>query len=170
VGGTAILIGLAYAGVVVLALVATLAIALSTRSRRPVDTGRLAANEKRWLLVVVAFLLALLLSTIWFTPYGHTSASNAQVVNVTAQQFFWKLDPQRVKAKVPVEFRVRATDVNHGFGIYKGAEFVAQVQVVPDKTQTLVHTFGRPGTYTILCLEFCGLDHSKMTATFEVTR
>jgi cytochrome c oxidase subunit 2 len=40
---------------------------------------------------------------------------------------------------------------------------------MPGKTQKLVHTFSDPGTYEILCLEFCGVGHHKMTATFEVT-
>lgn len=168
-GDTGLLIGIAYAVVVVLSVVATVAIAFSTRSRRPVDTRRMAENEKRWLLIVAAILLALLLATIWSTPYGHTSASGGQVVNVTGRQFSWTLDRRRVHANVPVEFRARATDVNHGFAIYKGTKFVAQVQVMPDKTQKLVHTFREAGTYTILCLEFCGLGHHAMKATFEVT-
>jgi cytochrome c oxidase subunit 2 len=169
VGDTGLLIGVAYVAVVVLAVVATVVIALSTGSRAPVDAHRLAENEKRWLLVVVAFLVALLLSTIWFAPYGHTSSSGAQVVNVEARQFFWQLDRRRVRANMPVEFRTRATDVNHGFGIYKGTKFVVQVQVVPGKTQKLVHTFRERGRYTILCLEFCGVGHHRMIASFEVT-
>ena len=164
------LIGLGYVAGVSLAIVVTLAVVLSTRSRRPVDTERLAENEKRWLLVVAATLVALLLATIWLTPYGHTREPGAQVVNATGQQFFWRLDRRRVKVNVPVEFRTRAADVNHGFGIYKGTELVAQVQVMPGKTQRLVHTFTRTGAYTILCLEFCGVGHHKMTATFQVTR
>jgi len=168
VGDTGLLIGVAYVGVVVLAVVVTVAIALSTRSRAPVDTHRLAENEKRWLLIVVAFLIALLVSTIWFAPYGHTTSSGAQVVNVHAQQFFWQLDRRSVRANVPVEFRTSSTDVNHGFGIYKGTKFVAQVQVVPGKTQKLVHTFRERGRYTILCLEFCGVNHHRMAASFEV--
>jgi cytochrome c oxidase subunit 2 len=62
--------------------------------------------------------------------------------------------PRRVKANLPVEFRTRATDVNHGFAIYKGTKFVAQEQVMPGKTQKLVHTCSEAGTYEILCLEF----------------
>jgi cytochrome c oxidase subunit 2 len=43
-----------------------------------------------------------------------------------------------------------------------------QAQVGADQTQKIVHTFHRPGTYEVLCLEFCGVDHHKMTTTFEV--
>jgi len=61
--------------------------------------------------------------------------------------------------------------VNHGFGIYDPhGHFVVQVQVVPGKTQKLVHTFSTPGRYRILCLEFCGLDHHLMQTVLVVTR
>jgi cytochrome c oxidase subunit II len=170
VGSTAVLIGVAYAVVVVLSVVVAAVIAASTRSRLAVDARRLAENEKRWLLVVVAILLALLLATIWFTPYGESAGADAQVVRVDASQFLWRISPQRVRAGTPVEFRLTSSDVNHGFGIYRGTEFVAQIQVVPEKTQELVHTFSTPGVYTILCLEFCGVGHHDMKTTFRVTR
>lgn len=163
------MIGVAYAAVVVLSLAVTAALVVSTRARGPVDLHRVAEFEKRWLLIVVAILVALLLATIWFTPYGQSSGANGQVVHVTAQQFFWKLSPSHVAAHRPVEFLVTSTDVYHGFGIYRGTQLIAQVEVVPKTTQKLVHTFATPGTYTILCLEFCGVGHHQMKATFEVT-
>ena len=69
----------------------------------------------------------------------------------------------------PVAFVTRSQDVNHGFGVYRGHELIAQIQVVPGKSSTLVHTFHRTGVYTVLCLEFCGVGHAAMRATFEVT-
>ncbi len=167
-GDTAVLIGVGYSAVVVLSIVVTIVIWSSTRSRGPVDAHRLAENEKRWLLIVVAVLLALLLATIWFAPYGNSAGAGAQVVHVSAQQFFWRLDRRRVRAHEPVEFIATSRDVNHGFGIYKGTKFVAQVQVVPDRDQRLVHTFTETGRYTVLCLEFCGVNHHGMVASFEV--
>ena len=73
-----------------------------------------------------------------------------------------------MRAHEPVEFIATSRDVNHGFGIYKGTKFVAQVQVVPDRDQRLVHTFTETGRYTVLCLEFCGVNHHGMVASFEV--
>jgi cytochrome c oxidase subunit II len=84
-------------------------------------------------------------------------------------QFFWQIQPAAVRAHVPVAFVTRSNDVNHGFAIYKGHKFIAQIQVVPGKSSTLFHTFGTPGRYSVLCLEFCGVGHQKMTASFEVT-
>ena len=39
---------------------------------------------------------------------------------------------------------------------------------MPGKTQTYVYTFKRPGTYKILCLEYCGLDHDRMQSHLRV--
>jgi cytochrome c oxidase subunit 2 len=113
-------------------------------------------------------LLALLFATIFFTPYGASSGRHTQTVNVNGHQFFWDIRPRTVKAGRPVEFVLRSADVNHGFGVYRGDELVFQVQVVPDRKTTYVHTFRRPGVYRVLCIEFCGLDHHLMEATFTV--
>ena len=168
--GTDLTILIAYGIAVVVCVLLSVGVWLSTRSRKPVDTHRLAEFEQRWLLIVVAILVALLAATIWFTPYGKSTPPNAQVVTVSAQQFFWRISPARVHANVPVAFVTRSSDVNHGFGIYRGHTFIAQIQVVPGTNSTLVHTFTKPGTYTVLCLEFCGVGHGGMRATFEVTR
>ena len=168
--GTDLTILVAYAVVVVLAIGIAIAIWHSTRRRGPIDAHRLAEFEKRWLLIVVVILAALLAATIWFTPYGQSTPPDAQIVKVNARQFFWQITPARVKVDQPVAFVTRASDVNHGFGIYKGHKFIAQIQVVPDASSTLFHTFHETGTYTVLCLEFCGLGHAQMRATFQVTR
>lgn len=169
--GTDWTIFIAYGVAVVLAVFVALALFASTRSQRhATDTEALAEFEKRWLFIVVAILVALLASTIWFTPYGKSTPSDAQVVHVTAQQFFWQLTPSRVRVGTPVAFVTRAKDVNHGFGIYKGHKFIAQIQVVPDRNSTLLHTFHETGTYTVLCLEYCGLNHASMVTTFQVTK
>ena len=168
--GTDLTIMVAYAVVVVLAAAIAVTIWLSTRRRGPIDAQGFAEFEKRWLVIVVFGLAALLVATVWFTPYGKSTPPDAQVVKVSARQFFWQITPTTVKVDRPVAFVTRATDVNHGFGIYKGHKFIAQIQVVPNATSTLFHTFHHTGTYTVLCLEFCGLGHAQMRATFQVTR
>jgi cytochrome c oxidase subunit 2 len=168
--GTQITILVTYSAVVVLAIAVAAAIWLSTGRQGQLDLHRLAELEKGWLALVTALLVAILAATIWFTPYGKSTPPDAQVVHVDASQFFWKITPQRVVANRPVAFITRSSDVNHGFGIYRGRVLVAQIQVVPGKSSTLVHTFSKAGTYTVLCLEFCGIGHDRMEATFAVTR
>ncbi|HEY6963453.1 MAG TPA: hypothetical protein VI408_16330 [Gaiellaceae bacterium] len=168
--GTDKLLLVAYGIAVVLAILLAFALASSTRRPRRTDTEKLAEFEKRWLGIVVAILVALLAATIWFTPYGKSTPANAQIVHVDAQQFFWQLQPASVRAGTPVAFVTRSKDVNHDFAIYKGHRFVAQIQVVPDKSSTLIQTFDEPGKYTVLCLEYCGLNHQGMVASFQVTK
>jgi cytochrome c oxidase subunit 2 len=142
------------------------------RERREdeVDTGRLAHGEKVWFGIAVAALGVLLLATIPFIPYGQGSATaDEQRVEVTGAQFAWITDPNTIEAGRPVRFTVTATDVNHGFGVYNDAgTLLFQVQVVPDRDTVVRYTFKKPGTYQVLCLEFCGLNHHAMEGSFRV--
>ena len=170
--GTQVLIAVTYGVVTLVAVILGLMLAASTRgSRPPVDERRLAHRERAWLYVVITILLALLFATIWFTPYGQGGTKHGDVVvHVDSKQFFWRVQPNTFPANREIEFKLTSLDVNHGFGIYDPDDkLVAQVQVVPEKTQTLVHTFDKPGHYRILCLEFCGFGHALMRGTFTVT-
>jgi cytochrome c oxidase subunit II len=169
-GRTALVIAISYVVATVLVGLLTLLIARSTRARRGVDTERAAEQEKTWFVVVVVLLAALLFATILFTPYGRSAGRGAQVVDVEAVQFAWLLPGKPLKADRPVEFRLRSKDVNHNFAVYtEGWKLLFQVQVVPGKTQKYVYTFHRPGTYRVVCLEFCGLGHSLMQSRLTVT-
>ncbi|MGH8399001.1 MAG: hypothetical protein ACRETA_12285, partial [Gammaproteobacteria bacterium] len=69
----------------------------------------------------------------------------------------------------PVEFRVTAADVNHGFAIYDNlGVLLAQTQAMPGYVNRLYFRFPKPGTYHILCLEYCGVGHLIMHANIEV--
>jgi cytochrome c oxidase subunit 2 len=167
---TAALIAVAYTAVTVIGVGLFLFLWRSTTKPKEVDAKRLAHRESTWLLIVVIGLLALLFATIFVTPYGESAPPGSQVVEVESAQFAFILKPNEVRAGEPVAFQLRSSDVNHGFGVYtENDEFVLQAQVVPDFTTTVVHTFDEPGTYKVLCLEYCGLDHHKMVARFEVT-
>jgi len=170
VGRTATLIAVAYGAVAAAGFLLAFVLAFTTIGRKPaVDADKLARRERTWLYAVIVLLLALLFATIWFTPYGRGSTDGDVVVNVTARQFSWQVKPATVPAGRRIVFKLASTDVNHGFGIYDPDNtFVAQAQVVPGKTQTLVHTFRKPGRYQILCLEFCGFGHGAMQGQFTV--
>ena len=71
----------------------------------------------------------------------------------------------------PVEFHVTAKDVNHGFAIYNaGLQIIAQTQAMPNYVNVLCYTFAKPGTYQILCLEYCGLVHHDMKTEITVVQ
>jgi cytochrome c oxidase subunit 2 len=171
VSQTAVVITVAYAIAVVLGSAISLVVWRSTLSPEPdTDVRGWSKRETTWLLVVIIGLFALLLATIFYVPYGESAGSNKQVVRVTGVQFAWAVSPTEVKVGVPVEFLLTTRDVNHGFGIYDpDGALVTQAQVIPGQTQKLVWTFEQPGTYEVLCLEFCGAKHHEMISTFEVT-
>ena len=167
---TAVLIAVSYGIVTVIGVAVFLVLWRSTTSHKgEVDEKQLARREKGWLLIVIGGLLVLLFGTIFFTPYGESAPPGSQVVNVEARQFVFAIDPPEIRAGEPVEFRLTTPDTNHGFGVYtEDDEFVLQAQVVPDDVTNVVHTFDEPGTYKVLCLEYCGLNHHGMVAQFEV--
>lgn len=99
--------------------------------------------------------------------HGPTQAP--QVVHVIGHQWAWQVSPEPIRAGTPVAFEVTSADVNHGFAMYDATDrLLAQTQAMPGVTNRLVYTFAQPGTYRILCLEYCGLAHHGMIAEFEV--
>lgn len=102
-------------------------------------------------------------------PDQGTDAASAQVVHVVARQWAWEISPAEVSAGIPVEFNVTSSDVNHGFAIYGPDDRIAiQTQAMPGFTNRLLYTFAVPGTYRILCLEYCGLAHHGMLGEVKV--
>ena len=170
---TAIIITVAYTIAVVIGSVISFAIWRSTSRPLAEDKGHTwSRRESTWLVIVVLALFALLLGTIFYVPYGESAGPNKQVVRVVGVQYAWAIEaPSGIKTGTPVEFLITSPDVNHGFGLYTtSGKLIRQIQVVPGRTQTLVHTFTSPGTYEVLCLEFCGAKHHEMVTTFTVRR
>lgn len=172
---TALTIAIAYSAVCVLAAGFVLLIWRSTHASAPrrddtTDTHRLAHGEKAWFLIAVAALGILLLITLPFIPYGRNSAeAGQQRVEVRAVQFAWIMTPTTLKPGVPTRFTVVSDDVNHGFGVYNADNVMLfQVQSLPEHATDIVYTFKKPGTYQVVCLEFCGVGHHKMLGQFTV--
>lgn len=171
----------------VVAVLAYVYFALSTR--QPVDdeayyqaVGRLRMPLFILLLLALGTMFAF---TIPRTPYPKGQVP-AKVVHVVAKQFQFALSENPIRTeeefaqaavqrpKVPVgewvEFRVASLDVNHAFGVYDpDGKLVGQTQAMPGYVNRLFLRFEKPGSYTILCLEYCGLSHHIMRAGFEAT-
>lgn len=145
---------------------------------RPADddaraqSARTARRLQGWLF---GALLVVFVVGSWATlrhypiPPQHGALDAQQVVEVTGSQWVWQIRPTTVQAGRPAEFRVTSSDVNHGFAIYgPDGRIVAQTQAMPGYTNKLLYTFPGPGTYTVQCLEYCGLGHAPMTAAIQV--
>lgn len=146
--------------------------------------GMKDALKKRILLffALTGMFIVVLSVTIPKSPYFLFSDKKpSKIVYVAAQQYYFMMSYQAIDKKnpsggeeidlplnEPVEFRVTSFDVNHGFAIYKNAELITQTQAMPGYVNRLRWKFIEPGTYEILCLEYCGAGHQVMRSSFTV--
>jgi cytochrome c oxidase subunit 2 len=166
---TGIAVGYAILGGALVIVVGALVAFSTLGRRRSVDTKALARHERTWFGVVVVLLVVLLFATIFFTPYGKSQESAPQEVNVQARQFAFIVDRSRIRAGEKVKFHLTSADVNHGFAVFDSHnKFLFQVQVMPEKTTDYVYTFEHPGTYRIVCFEYCGSGHDQMQGQLTV--
>lgn len=157
-------------------LIAFLFVALRARERVD-DYAPLVSRAYRirtalfWGILLVA--TPVMLYSLLDLPYANAGIDRqrtaAKVIDVVGRQWSWTLSSTEATAGTPVEFRVTSSDVNHGLGIYdEDMRLVAQTMAMPEYINTLRHTFTRPGTYKLLCLEYCGLIHHSMIAELQV--
>ncbi|MGB6536535.1 MAG: hypothetical protein WBF58_11305 [Xanthobacteraceae bacterium] len=128
-----------------------------------------------WLFAAaVIVLIGTNYKTLGELPYISTlprlPAAAVQPVQVVAEQWAWTITPSTFKVGQTAEFQVSSKDVNHGFALYD-PEFriVGETQAMPGYTNVLRYTFTEPGTYQVLCLEYCGVAHHEMKAEIKVT-
>ena len=132
-----------------------------------------ASAPSRWRSRVFWTLLILFVPIVGYSltrlPYATTSIAEPLVVQATGYQWRWELSQITVPAGMPIEFHVTASDVNHGFSLYdENLQLQAQTQAMPGVTNVLRHTFIKPGTYKVFCMEYCGLAHHNMTTEIQV--
>ncbi len=123
-----------------------------------------------WVLALA--IVVVMAVTLGGLPYAAPREQTAEPLTVTAtgQQWSWTLSHEGAAVGQPVVFAVSSSDVNHGLGIYdESLGLVAQTQAMPGYVNYLHHTFTEPGTYRLLCLEYCGFGHHDMPAEFVVT-
>jgi cytochrome c oxidase subunit 2 len=160
-------------------------VARSTRLHRDVDYA--SANRLRlvFFLSVTGILVTFLILTLPHLPYPVEAQTPDRIVEAVGKQYAWSLTEGTtptlagwdsefspivtVSTGGVIEFRVTTLDVNHGFSLYApDGSLVAQTQAMPGYVNRLRVTFDQPGTYTVLCLEFCGMSHHRMRGVVEV--
>lgn len=166
---------IALAGIGLVALVFLYVIRQAGKPADEAETRQAAHTAHRLRGWLFGLLLIVFFTGSWATlhrypiPPQRGALDAPQTVDVTGHLWAWQLEPATVRAGSPVEFRVTSADVNHGFAIYApDGRIVTQAQAMPGYTNKMVHTFDTPGTYTIQCLEYCGVGHAPMKTTLEV--
>jgi len=97
------------------------------------------------------------------------------VVDVTAQQFFWRFKypafnnltsaTLKLPLDTPVRLKITSVDVTHSFWV---PEFGQKLDAVPGSVNTLPITPDRLGVFPVICTELCGLGHALMRSQAEV--
>lgn len=135
-----------------------------------------SAYRMRGRLFVVAFLVLIAANykTLGELPYVRAATAQpgtaVRPVEVVGTQWSWSIKPSAFAVGQTAEFHVTTKDVNHDFALYDPQmRIVAQTQAMPGYTNVLRYTFTQPGTYKVLCLEYCGLEHHDMNADITVT-
>ncbi len=127
----------------------------------------------RRLLLVGLIGLGVVITVATVPPPPYTAQTQppegAQEVDVVGAMWYWQLQPAQVESGRPVLFNVTSADVNHGLGIYdQDLRLLTHTQAMPGYVNKLAYTFTQPGTYRLMCLEYCGLAHHAMMGTLEV--
>ncbi len=161
-------------------------VANSTATPQEVDLKSAYSLRKIFFISGLAVLVCLLVITLPSNPYDVRAEQADEIVYVTARQysFLYSREPVtsiadiRSVATLPVleiapdtlvEFRVTSLDATHGFAVYNptGA-IIAQTQAMPGYINRLSVRFDEPGSYAVLCLEFCGMAHHNMRSVILV--
>lgn len=82
-----------------------------------------------------------------------------------AQTWTWNPNEIRIPAGSKLTIYATSGDVQHGLKV-EGTNLNAMV--VPGQVTQVAHTFDTPGEYLIVCHEYCGNDHHRMSAKIIV--
>lgn len=90
---------------------------------------------------------------------------NEYEVVMTMQVFSFTPSEIEVPKGATVHFTLTSKDVVHGFQIV-GTNVNAMV--MPGHIQKITQKFDQPGSYLVLCNEYCGAGHQAMSTTITV--
>ncbi|MFB6092550.1 MAG: cytochrome c oxidase subunit II [Haloquadratum sp.] len=101
-------------------------------------------------------------------PGVYQTGGDGYAVYVLAQRFSFRPGsgtPIRVPADTRVTFYVTSADVTHGFEVV-GTN--VNTMVIPGQVAEITVRFDEPGTYHVVCNEYCGAAHHAMEGVIEV--
>jgi cytochrome c oxidase subunit II len=130
--------------------------------------------EISWTTVTLIGFLALFVwgASLYLAMYG--GPQDALPIYVVAKQWMWKaqhpggqreINELHVPRSQPIRLTMASEDVIHSFFV---PAFRVKHDVVPGRYQTLWFKADKAGVFQLLCAEFCGTDHSRMTGRIIV--
>ena len=137
-------------------------------------TSRDRALELGWM--IIPFLLTLVFFLWGMREFldHKTPPANSTHIEAIGRQWMWKfqhpggqaeINDLHVPAGSPILVNMISQDVIHS--LYVPALRI-QMETLPGRYTQLAFNANRPGTYRILCSEFCGTEHSSMVGLLTV--
>ena len=150
--------------------------------RRPADGSPTADGSsagRRWVIgggvVMPAVLIVVVLvaTVASMRAVSGAPSDDAVTIEVIGHQWWWEVrypDEQaqhdvvtaneiHIPAGRDVVLELRSADVIHSFWI---PDLAGKMDLLPERTNTLVIDADRPGRYEGACAEFCGIQHANM--------
>ncbi|HEX2192268.1 MAG TPA: cytochrome c oxidase subunit II [Acidimicrobiales bacterium] len=175
-----LMLGLGVAVFVIFAVI----LVLGLFRRRPAEVGEGGAGKPpgeepnrfhAWMvgggvavpLIVIAVVFAATVHAM--REVDTTAPAGSLVVEVVGHQWWWEVrypaggvttaNELHIPVGRPVALRLSSVDVIHSFWV---PELGGKMDMLPDKTNTLVLEADEPGEHVSRCAEFCGLQHTLM--------
>lgn len=145
--------------------------------RRPPEPGELDPQPRigRWIVgggVVMPLIVLIVVfgATVYAMRVVPTSAPpDALVVRIVGHQWWYEVsypdegvvtvNELHIPVGRPVALQLTSADVIHSFWV---PALGGKMDLLPDRTNTLVLQADEPGEHRALCAEFCGLEHATM--------
>ena len=133
------------------------------------DAQNVAKRRTTFIWILLVFGVAVTVFSLHEWPHAIAAGNDVIEVKATGGQWFWEIDRTEVPTGKTVIFLLHTKDVNHGFGVADASwRILFQTQAMPGYVNKVAHIFETPGTYRVMCLEFCGVGHHDMNDTFKV--
>lgn len=174
--------GLVAVAVAAIGLVFLLMARFVTRYREDSPVDREAVENREWKIEIgwtAATLVLFLGLAIWGARLFvllYEPPADALEIRITGKQWMWKaahaggqreLGELHVPVGRPVKLVMASEDVIHSF--YVPALRIKH-DVIPGRYETMWFEADRPGSYRILCTEYCGTAHAEMGGFLHVLR
>mgnify|MGYP002634082665 CR=1 FL=1 len=146
-----------------------------TLESKPKSLSRL---EGVWIGIVAVLFIAFNFLSIGYMPTIKTANAAAsgqpiQQIDVIATSWSYDISNRQIQAGTAVRFSAKSNDTMHGFAVYHpDGDVLFTMMLMPglETATSIIHTFDEPGTYTVRCLEYCGIAHHAMRDELTVVR
>lgn len=146
--------------------------------RRPGKLPQKSAAKNALLETTWTVIPLLIVGVIFYQGFNaymtmQTAPPNCYDLRVSARQWAWQFiypnghvdESLHIPAGEPVRLTMTSEDVIHGLWI---PALRVKQDVVPGRYSSLWFQADNPGTYDLLCTQYCGDDHSQMLSSLVV--